>query len=131
MNMDGRLRWKLPIGLFAAIAFDTLLQLTWKTAVLETPAGLPPLATLAAVFTSPLIVAVIAIMALQFFNWLMVLGQADAKPVASLSYASVPALSAVIFNEAVDFLEIGGVVCVIVGVCFISQSNPLTEPKKS
>jgi drug/metabolite transporter (DMT)-like permease len=130
MNLDRLLRWKLLIGLLAAIAFDTLLQLTWKTTVLETPASASALTTLGSVFANPLFLAVIVIMALQFFNWLMVLGEADlsfAKPVASLSYASVPVLSVIMFNETFDMIEIAGVVCVIAGVWFISQTKPLTE----
>ncbi|MGO9474308.1 MAG: hypothetical protein ACLPWS_13045 [Rhodomicrobium sp.] len=96
MISNGRLRWKLAIGLLAAIMFDTLLQLTWKTTVLETPADLSPWATLVSVFANPLFLGVIALMTLQFFNWLAVLSQADlsyAKPVAALSYATVSAAS--------------------------------------
>jgi drug/metabolite transporter (DMT)-like permease len=130
MTPNNPLKWKLAIGLLAAIAFDTLLQLTWKTTVLEAPADSSPWATLGAVFTNPLIIGVIAIMSLQFFNWLMVLGEADlsyAKPVASLSYASVPVLSGLVLHEAVDFMEIAGVTFVIMGVCCISQTKPLTK----
>lgn len=134
MILNGRMKLKLAIGLLAAVTFDTLLQLTWKTAVLETPADPSPMATLASVFANPLFAAVIFIMALQFFNWLMVLGEADlsyAKPVASLSYASVPVLSAMILHEAIDLVEILGVVCVVAGVWFISQTKPLTQPETS
>ena len=130
MNLDRLLRWKLLIGLLAAISFDTLLQLAWKTTVLESPADGGALTTLGSVFANPLFIAVIVIMALQFFNWLMVLGEADlsfAKPVASLSYASVPVLSVILFNETFDMIEIAGVACVVVGVWFISQTKPLTE----
>ena len=105
MILNGRLKPKLVIGLLAAVIFDTLLQITWKTAVLETPQDSSALATLTSVFTNPLFAAVIFTMTLQFFNWLMVLGEADlsyAKPVASLSYASVPVLSVLLLHEAVD-----------------------------
>jgi drug/metabolite transporter (DMT)-like permease len=130
MISNGRFRWKLAIGLLAAVIFDTLLQLTWKSAVLETPDNLSPLATLGFVFANPLFVAVIGIMTFQFFNWLVVLGQADlsyAKPIAALSYASVPAMSAILLHEAVDMVEIAGVAFVIAGVWFISRTNPLTK----
>ncbi|SRR5579883_1585819 len=124
------LRWKLAIGLLAAVAFDTMLQLTWKTTVLAAPDDPSPLVTLGSVFANPLFIGVVVLMGLQFFNWLMVLGEADlsfAKPVASLSYASVPVLSGLVFHEAVDIMEIAGVALVIVGVWFISQTKPLTE----
>ena len=130
MIFKQRLPLKLILGLIAAISFDTILQLTWKTAVLEAPEAASPLETLMSVFSNPLFVAVILVMALQFFNWLMVLGQADlsyAKPVASLSYASVPVLSVVMLHEAIDLLEVAGVICVIAGVWFISQTKPLTQ----
>jgi drug/metabolite transporter (DMT)-like permease len=134
MILNGRLKPKLVIGLLAAVTFDTLLQVTWKTAVLETPQDSSPLATLTSVFTNPLFAAVIFTMTLQFFNWLMVLGEADlsyAKPVASLSYASVPVLSVLLLHEAVDLIEILGVVFVVAGVWFISQTKPLTQPETS
>jgi drug/metabolite transporter (DMT)-like permease len=130
MTLNGRLRWKLAIGLLAAVAFDTLLQVTWKTTVLETPDGASPWATLGSVFSNPLFVGVIVIMTFQFFNWLMVLGQADlsyAKPIASLSYAAVPILSVLLLNEAFDIVQVAGVAFVIIGVWFISQSKPLRE----
>jgi drug/metabolite transporter (DMT)-like permease len=124
------LKLKLVVGLSAAIAFDTILQLTWKSAVLDTPGDSSFMETLGAVFGSPLLIAVIVIMACQFFNWLMVLGEADlsyAKPVASLSYASVPVFSVLLLNEAFDAVEIAGVVLVIAGVWFISRTKPLSQ----
>lgn len=130
MKSDGRLNSKLIIGLFTAILFDTLLQISWKTLVLATPSDPSPLATIALVLTNPAIVGLIGMMALQFFNWLMVLGEADlsyAKPVASLSYACVPIVSVLRLNEAVDGLEIAGVLFVVAGVWFISQTTPMTE----
>ncbi len=130
MISNGRLRWTLAIGLLAAVTFDTLLQLTWKSAVLETPDNLSPWATLGFVFANPLFIAMIGIMTFQFFNWLVVLAQADlsyAKPVASLSYAAVPAMSVVILHETIDIVEITGVALVIIGVWFISRTRPLTK----
>ena len=69
-------------------------------------------------------------MTIQFFNWLIVLGQADlsyVKPMSSLSYVSVPIFSAVVLGEAVDGLEIMGLAFVVVGVWLISQTQPLTS----
>src|SRR5215468_3438326 len=121
MAANGRLSWKLTAGLLAAVALDTVLQLTWKTTVLDTPADLSPWATLGSVFTNPLFIGVIAIMTLQFFNWLMVLAQADlsyAQPIVALSYATVPVLSVLMLGEAVDFVQAAGVTLVIAGVWF-------------
>ena len=130
MISNGGLKWKLAAGLLAAVTFDTLLQLTWKTTVLETPAELSPWATLGAVFANPLFLGVIGLMTLQFFNWIAVLSQADlsyAKPIAALSYASVPVFSVLLLHEAVDGIQIAGLACVITGVWFISQTSPQTE----
>jgi uncharacterized membrane protein len=130
MILNKRLRWKLMLGLLAAVAFDTMLQLTWKTTVLDTPADSSPWATLTFVFTNPLFIGVIALMTLQFFNWLVVLSQADlsyAKPISAFSYASVPALSFMVLGEAVDLVEIIGLVLVIAGVWFISQTKPVSQ----
>jgi drug/metabolite transporter (DMT)-like permease len=130
MILNGRVRWKLAIGLLAAVTFETLLQLTWKSAVLETLADSSPWVTFGSVFGNPLFLGVIALMTLQFFNWLFVLSQADlsyAKPVAALSYASVPVLSVLLLDEAVDLVEFAGLAFVIVGVWFISQTKPLTQ----
>jgi len=130
MISNGRFRWRLLTGLVAAILFDTLLQITWKSAVLEAPPDPSPLGAIVSLLSNPALLGIIVIMALQFFNWLMVLGEADlsyAKPVASLSYACVPIVSVLMLNEAVDGFEIAGVVFVIAGVWFISQTKPLTE----
>ncbi len=130
MIVKGSFRWKLTLGLLAAVAIDTLLQLTWKTTVLETPANSSPWATFAFVFANPLFLGVIGLMTLQFFNWLFVLAQADlsyAKPISALSYASVPALSVLVLDEAVDLVEIAGLILVIAGVWFISQTKPFSQ----
>ena len=130
MISNGRFRWRLLTGLVAAILFDTLLQITWKSAVLESPPDPSPLGAIASLLSNPALLGIIAIMALQFFNWLMVLSEADlsyAKPVASLSYACVPIVSVLMLNEAIDGFEIAGVVFVIAGVWFISQTKPMTE----
>ena len=129
-NLSGSFRWKLTIGLFAAISLDTIIQLAWKTTVLETPADVSPWAAFGFVFANPLFLAMIALMTLQFLNWLWVLAQADlsyAKPAAALSYASVPVMSALLLDEPVDSLEIAGLACVIAGVWFISRTSPLSR----
>jgi hypothetical protein len=129
--MSKRLRWNLTAGLLAAALSDTLLQLVWKTAVLETPSGSTNLAAiLGSLVLNPLFIGVIALMVFQLFNWLFVLAKADlrqAKPIVSLSYACVPALPALTLNEAVDIVEILGVVFVVAGVWFISQTEPSTR----
>jgi drug/metabolite transporter (DMT)-like permease len=121
---------KLGIGLFAAIAIDTLLQLAWKSIVLETAAEASPLGTVGSVLANPAFFGVVFLMTIQFFNWLIVLSQADlsyVKPISSLSYASVPVFSTLALGEAVDGVEITGLICVIVGVWLISRTQPSTS----
>ncbi len=125
MISNGRLKWKLAIGLAAAVTLDTLVQLSWKTTVLQAPAEAPAWST----FTNPLFAGVVFLMALQFFNWLAVLSQADlsfAKPIAALSYASVAICSVLLLDEAVDGFQIAGVACVIAGVWFITRTDSST-----
>lgn len=132
MKPQRRFPLKLAAGLVAAIVFDTALQLTWKTTVLEVPGESSFLATLGAVFSNPLFAGVVFLMACQFFNWLMVLAEADlsyAKPVASLSFASVPAMSALLLHEAFDVFKVFGVLFVIIGVWFISQTDHQTSKR--
>jgi hypothetical protein len=88
MSMNQRFPMRLAAGLFVAILIDTVLQLVWKYAVLSLPGDGSPWLNLRAILHSPLFLFVILLMAFQFFNWLMVLGNADlsyAQPITSLS----------------------------------------------
>ena len=53
MISNGRLKWKLLVGLLAAVISDTLLQITWKSAVFETPFGSSPLAVMVSFLANP------------------------------------------------------------------------------
>lgn len=122
MRSQRKIPIRLAAGLLIAIALDTAVQLTWKSAVLDTPVeGLT--------WSNPLFLAVGVLMICQLLNWLKVLGHADlsyAKPITSLSYVSVCCLSAVYLNEAVDLVQIAGIGFVLAGVWFISQTDHLT-----
>jgi drug/metabolite transporter (DMT)-like permease len=83
-----------------------------------------------AVLHNPLFLLVIFLMACQFFNWLMVLRNADlsyAQPVTSLSYVTVFFLSVHYLNESTDALQIAGILLVLAGVWFISQTDHVTR----
>jgi drug/metabolite transporter (DMT)-like permease len=83
---------------------------------------------------NPRFVFVIFLMGCQFFNWLMILGDADlsyAQPVTSLSYVSVFFLSVLYLKEAADVFQIAGIIFVLVGVWFISQTEHLTQAQES
>jgi drug/metabolite transporter (DMT)-like permease len=124
---------KLAVGLFVAILIDTVLQLVWKSAVVSLPSDGSPWLNVQAALHSPLFMFVVLLMPCQFFNWLMVLGNADlsfAQPVTALSYVSVFCLSVFLLKEPPDLVQIAGIVCVLAGVWFISQTDHVTQPQE-
>jgi drug/metabolite transporter (DMT)-like permease len=124
---------RLAVGLFVAILIDTVLQLVWKSAVLSLPSDGSPWLNVQAALHSPLFMFVVLLMPCQFLNWLMVLGNADlsfAQPVTALSYVSVFCLSVFFLKESPDLVQIAGILCVLAGVWFISQTDHVTQPKE-
>jgi hypothetical protein len=75
MNERKKFSTRLAAGLLLAILFDTALQLVWKSAVL----ALPHDGCVNAILRNPLFIFVIFLMGCQFFNWLMVLSEADLR----------------------------------------------------
>ena len=125
---------RLAVGLLIAILIDTALQLVWKSAVLTLPQDGSPWLNVQAILQNPRFVFVIFLMACQFFNWLMILGDADlsyAQPITSLSYVSVFFLSVLYLKEAADVFQVAGIMLVLVGVWFISQTEHLTQAQES
>ena len=121
------------MGLLIAILIDTALQLVWKSAVLTLPHNGSPWLNVQAILQNPRFVLVIFLMGCQFFNWLMILGDADlsyAQPITSLSYVSVFFLSVLYLKEAADIFQIAGIMLVLVGVWFISQTEHLTQAQE-
>ena len=124
---------RLAVGLLLAIVIDTALQLVWKSAVLSLPNDGSRWRNLQAILHSPLFIFVIFLMACQFFNWLMVLGNADlsyAQPVTSLSYVTVFCLSVLYLKEGTDLIQIAGILLVLAGVWFISRTDHVTQSKE-
>ena len=124
---------RLVVGLLIAILTDTVLQLVWKVAVLSLPTDGSPWLNLQALLHNPLAIFVVFLMACQFFNWLVVLSNADlsyAQPVTSLSYVSVFCLSVLYLKEATDLIQIAGIIFVLAGVWFISQTDHVTQAKE-
>ena len=125
---------RLAVGLLIAILIDTALQLVWKSAVLSLPHDGSLWLNVQAILQNPRFIFVLFLMGCQFFNWLMVLGDADlsyAQPVTSLSYVSVFFLSVLYLKEAADVFQIAGIIFVLVGVWFISQTEHLTQAQES
>ena len=133
MNIRKNFPARLAAGLFLAILIDTALQLVWKSAVLSLPNDGSRWLNLQAILHRPLFIFVIFLMACQFFNWLMVLGNADlsyAQPVTSLSYVSVFCLSVLYLKEGTDLIQIAGILLVLAGVWFISRTDHVTQSKE-
>jgi drug/metabolite transporter (DMT)-like permease len=126
MIIPRKLPLKVAFGLVLAIVVDSAIQIFWKTAVLD----LPDDASFFAIFKEPLFLVVITIMTLQFFNWMVVLANADlsfAQPVTALSYVCVAVMSAIFLRESVDVVQMLGIALVIAGVYFISRTDHLTK----
>lgn len=126
-----RLPLRLMIGLSAAIALDTAVQLVWKTAAARIPAAFAPAATVEAVLHAPIFIGVAVLILGQLVNWLKVLEIADlsfAQPITALSYVSVCVLSSLYFGESLDRVQVIGIVLILVGVWFISRTHPTSPP---
>ena len=136
MRPNARLSLRLTIGLAVAIALDTIVQLSWKTAVSEIPDVatawdvVTPWATVGAALTQPMFLVVVGLLLCQLVNWLQVLGRADlsfAQPLTSLSRVTVCLASVIFLNEKVSLIQFGGIFLVCAGVCFINRSARQTE----
>jgi drug/metabolite transporter (DMT)-like permease len=117
---------KIVAGLLVAIVLDTALQLTWKSVVSGIPADMSS-QSLRALAADPLFIALIIMMLCQFGNWIQLLGHADlsfAQPITSLSYISVLLLSNLYLDERIGPVQIAGVLFILLGVWFISRTNP-------
>jgi drug/metabolite transporter (DMT)-like permease len=113
-----------------AIALDTIVQLSWKTAVSEIPDIATPWAAVGATLTQPMFLVVVGLLLCQLVNWLQVLGRADlsfAQPLTSLSRVTVCLASVIFLNEKVSLFQFGGIFLVCAGVWFINRSARLPE----
>jgi drug/metabolite transporter (DMT)-like permease len=125
MQPNARVSLPLTIGLAIAIALDTVVQLSWKSAVSEIPDVATPWATIEATLTQPMFLVVVGLLLCQLANWLHVLGRADlsfAQPVTSLSRVTVCLASVIFLHEKVSIVQFGGIVLVCLGVWFINRS---------
>jgi len=132
MSVRKKFPIRLAVVLLLAITIDTALQLMWKSAVLSLPDDGSPWLNVQAILHNPLFIFVMFLMACQYFNWLMVLGNADlsyAQPVTSLSYVSVFFFSVLFLKEVADLIQITGIIFVVAGVWFISQTDHVTQSK--
>jgi drug/metabolite transporter (DMT)-like permease len=117
------------IGLALAIALDTAAQLCWKAATLGVPASASNWQTLLFTFRQPLFHLNVLLHVLMFFNWMMVLSNADlsyAQPITALSYIAVSVLAVVWFGEGIPPERMIGIMMILFGVWFISRTSHRT-----
>jgi drug/metabolite transporter (DMT)-like permease len=124
------IRWRLVLGLAIAILLDTGVQIFWKVGVIGLPDNVQPQLLLHAILERPIFLVVGALMLAQLVNWLSVLSMADlsfAKPFTSLSYVTVGAVALFVFDERPHFVQVLGVGVIILGVWFVSRSEPVSS----
>lgn len=125
---------RLVLGLVLAVALDTAVQLLWKTGVSGATALQPAWQstwqstwqTALALLRQPLLLAVAALMAGQYLNWMTVLARADlsyAHSFTSLSYVTVALGSALLLGERLDPVQLLGVGFILAGVWFVGASG--------
>lgn len=122
-------RTKIPqaviLGLFLAIALDTIVQVSWKFAVSSIPEKASvPVMVMGTLGGFPFYLILLAFVA-QYFNWMRVLGRADlsfAQPITALSYITVLALSSHTLHERISAPKVLGIALILVGVFFISRT---------
>jgi len=77
--------------------------------------------------SSPVLWLGIAIYAINFFIWILVLYKIDisiAMPVGSTCYILVPVMAVLFLHEAVSPLRWLGVLCIVLGIHFVAQGGP-------
>ena len=75
---------------------------------------------------SPLLWAGLALFAMNFFLWIIILYKVDlsiAMPVGSLSYVLVPFAAVMFLHEHVGILRWVGIALIVLGVHFVSKSR--------
>src|SRR5262245_61772790 len=130
MWSNARFPLRLMIGLAIAIALDTIVQLSWKTAASEIPDAATPGKILDVALSQPMFLVVGVLLLFQLVNWLQVLGRADlsfAQPLTSLSRITVCLTSVIFLNEQISLIQFCGILIVCTGVWFISRTGSGTK----
>ena len=122
------------VTLALTIAIDTVQQLSWKAATFPVAWDAGVWQTLLTTFRQPLFHVAMILYVIQFFNWMMVLSNADlsyAQPITALSYVSVSAMAAVWFHEDIPPRHMMGITMILLGVWFISSTSHRTVGRAS
>jgi drug/metabolite transporter (DMT)-like permease len=68
----------------------------------------------------------VVVYALTFFMWMIVLREVDlsvALPIGSMSYIFIPMAAILILHEHMNLFRWVGIVFIVLGICFVSQSK--------
>ena len=120
------------IGFLVLMAFDTLAQISFKTAGMHAlPLEMSP-AWLARVFGQPWIYGAFVGYVGAFFTWMTLLRHAPIGPAFAASHLeiiSVLALSVWLFDETIGWPQIVGGLIIVAGIgCLAVSEKPEEEP---
>ena len=135
MSKTGGITLKIFLAVFLNDVIDAMAQVLMKKGIVGEAVASWNLHHLFSFVTqnavSPLVLAGIALYALNFFLWIIILSKIDlslAVPLGSTTYAIIP-LSAVIFlHEKIPIMGIAGILCVILGILILSKSKSAAPP---
>lgn len=131
-------RGHLTLKIFALIVLndlgDTLAQLLMKKGLIHTGISSVTFGNIlefcARNSSSVLLWLGIAVQLLNFFIWIVILYKVDlsiAMPVGSTCYIFIPIAAAIFLHEHVSLLRWAGIIMIVFGIHFVSQSVQSTE----
>lgn len=128
----------LTLKIFSLIVLndlvDTVAQVLMKKGLIHTGINSVTLSNISEFVSkgvsSPFLWLGILVYALNFFIWIVILYKIDlsiAMPVGSFCYIFVPVVAVLYLHEHVGMLRWLGILCIILGVHFVSKSKKVLE----
>ena len=138
MNKTGGLTLKIFLMIFLNDVIDAGAQVLMKKGIVGGDAVSWSLQHLVSFVvqnaSSPLVLAGVALYALNFFLWIVILTRIDlslAVPLGSTTYALIPLASVIFLHEKISALGIAGILCVIIGILILSKSESSAQKRIS
>lgn len=122
--------WKSLLMIFASVLIGVFGQLSLKTGMtqvgrIDAEALSRPVQTLVRIFTTPIILAGIAMYIVGTLIWLVVLSRMDlsfAYPLVATTYVFTPLLAHLLLNEPIPTLRWLGIAFILVGVFIVARA---------
>ncbi len=125
---------QLTLKIFALIVLndigDTIAQLLMKKGLVQTGISSVTLSNIVEFVTrnasSGFVWLGIIFYAFNFFTWIVILYKVDlsiAMPVGSTSYIFIPIMAVIFLHEHVSLLRWAGILLIVLGIHFVSQSR--------